>query len=157
MCTDMPMILGTGTRAVYTMSLPTSCDKELDSLVFSTRASKCGRAMSHMPCALMYAVPSSKTFGVSMYMPFTTRTYPSDSRVSNNRRVVGRASLVAAATSLTESAKCERENALMTFSPRARASTKSGSFGFGLMQVSPPQLWHKQLVQQERPVFHGIN
>jgi hypothetical protein len=65
--------------------------------------------------------------------------------------------LVAAATSLTESAKCESENALMTFRPRASASTKSGSFGFGLIQGSPPQLWHKQLVQQERPVFYGIN
>jgi hypothetical protein len=110
-----------------------------------------------MPCALMYAVPSSKTFGVSMYKPLTARTYPSDSRVSSNRRVVGRASLVAAATSLTDKAKCESENALMTFRPRARASTKSGSFGFGLIQGSPPQLWHKQLVQQERPFTHGNN
>jgi hypothetical protein len=70
---------------------------------------------------------------------------------------VGRASLVAAATSLTDSAKCERENALMTFRPRASASTKSGSFGFGLIQVSQTQLWHKQLTQQERPLIHGNN
>ena len=34
------MIFGTGTRAVYTMSLPSSCDIELDSPVWPTRATQ---------------------------------------------------------------------------------------------------------------------
>ena len=47
MLTDSAMIFATGTRAVYTMSLPSSCDIELDSCVRATRAARCGRATSH--------------------------------------------------------------------------------------------------------------
>ena len=129
-CTDKPMIFGTGTRAVYTMSLPSNCDIELDSCVCDTNDTKCGRAISHMPCALMYDMPNSNTLGVSMNTPSFERTYPSCSSVRSNRRAVGRARSAAAATSLTVIAKCDNENARMTLSPRASASTKSGSSRF---------------------------
>jgi hypothetical protein len=102
----------------------------------------------------MYAVPSSKTFGVKKYTPLADRTYPSDSRVSSSRRTVGRANFVAAATSLTLSAKCDNEKALITFKPRASASTKSGSVGGRFMMISPPQLWHKVGQVQERSHSH---
>ncbi len=128
MCTDRPMIFATGTRAVYTMSLPSNCDIELDSCVCATSAAKCGRAMSHIPCALMYDIPNSRIFGVNVYTPSSARTYPRCSSVNNNLRAVGRASLVASATSDTVSAKCDVEKARITLSPRDSASTKSPSF-----------------------------
>ena len=127
MCTDKPMIFGTATRAVYTMSDPSSCDIELDSFVVATSDSRCGCATSHSPCAAMYAVPSSSTLGVNEYCPSTERTYPSRSSVMSKRRTVGRASFVDSATSLTDSDRCDSENARITSSPRASASTKSGS------------------------------
>ena len=126
-CTEIPMIFGTGTRAVYTMSLPSSCDIELDSCVACTNDCRCGRATSHMPCASIYDMPSSRIFGVSVYSPSFERTYPIDSSVSSSRRAVGRARPVTAATSLTVSDRCEVEKARMTSSPRASASTKSRS------------------------------
>ena len=86
----MAMILATGARAVYTMSLPSSCDIELDSPILPTKASMCGRAMSQMPWAAMHAVPSSNVFVVSAYAPFEERVYPSCSSVINRRRAVGR-------------------------------------------------------------------
>ncbi|MEY3265932.1 MAG: hypothetical protein RJA15_378, partial [Actinomycetota bacterium] len=136
-CTDMPMIFGTATRAVYTMSLPSSCDIELDSFVLLTKSTKCGRAISHMPCALMYDNPNSRIFGVSMYRPSVARTYPNCSRVNSKRRAVGRARSVAVATSLTDIARCEVEKTRMTLSPRASASTKSPSSLFGAIALRP--------------------
>ena len=84
------MIFGTGTRATYTMSLPSSCDIELDSPVCATSASRCGRASSQIPSAATYVVPSSSTLVVSEYRPSFDRTYPSCSSVISRRRAVGR-------------------------------------------------------------------
>ena len=138
------MILGTGTRAVYTMSLPSSCDIELDSPVCRHSATRCGRAMSQMPWAAMYAVPSSSVFVVSEYAPFDKRVYPSCSSVISRRRAVGRARPVRVATSLTVSSIDVGPNALMTSRPRASASTKSalplrlfGSSASGVHSVVP--------------------
>ena len=61
MCTERAMIFGTGTRATYTMSLPSSWAIELDSWVRATSASMCGRASSQIPSVAMYVVPSSST------------------------------------------------------------------------------------------------
>ena len=125
MWTDRAMIFGTGTRATYTMSLPSSCDIELDSPVCATSASRCGRASSQMPSAAMYVVPSSSTFVVRVYTPLLDRTYPNFSSVSSSRLAVGRGSDVRAAASLTVSAVAVGLNAVMIARPRARASTKS--------------------------------
>ena len=119
------MIFGTGTRATYTMSLPSSCDIELDSPVCATSASRCGRASSQMPSAAMYAVPSSSTFVVSVYRPLLDRTYPSGSSVISRRRAVGRGSDVRWRRPLTDSVVAVGLNAVMMARPRARASTKS--------------------------------
>ena len=121
------MIFGTETRAVYTMSEPSNCDIELDSFVRETSDSRCGRAISHMPCALMYDIPRSSICGVNIKTPSWERTYPNCSKVSSSRRAVGRANSVAVAMSLTVNAKCVEENARMTLSPRANDSTKSAS------------------------------
>ena len=121
----MAMILATGTRAMYTMSLPSSCDIELDSPVLPTSASMCGRATSQIPWAAMHAVPSSSVFVVNAYAPFEKRVYPSCSSVINRRRAVGRGRPVLAATSLTVSSIDVGPNDLMTSRPRASASTKS--------------------------------
>ena len=126
MWTAIAMILGTDTRATYTMSLPSSCDMELDSLVCATNASRCGRASSQMPSAEMYVVPSSSTLVVSVYSPPFDRTYPSRSSVIRSRRAVGRGNDVRAATSLTDNAVAVGLNAVMMSRPRASASTKSG-------------------------------
>ena len=126
MWTDRAMILGTGTRATYTMSLPSSCDIELDSPVRATSASRWGRASSQMPSVATYVVPSSSTLVVSVYSPLLDRTYPSCSSVMSRRRAVGRGSEVRAAASLTDSAVAVGLNAVMIARPRASASTKSG-------------------------------
>ncbi len=63
-CTESPTILGTAARATYTMSEPSSCAIEQDSLVFADSSSRCGRATSHSPCDPTYAAPSSSTRGV---------------------------------------------------------------------------------------------
>ena len=136
-CTDIPMILGTGTRAAYTMSLPSSCDIELDSFVLPTRSTRCGRAMSHIPCALMYDKPSSRILGVNVKSPSAERTYPNCSSVMSRRRAVGRARSAAAATSLTDIARCDVEKTRMTLSPLASASTKSPSSRFGDIASRP--------------------
>ena len=125
MCTAREMIFGTGTRATYTMSLPSSCDIELDSPVCATSASRWGRASSQMPSVAMYVVPSSSTLVVSVYTPSRERTYPRSSSVISNRRAVGRGSDVRAATSLAESAVEVGLKAVMIDKPRASASTKS--------------------------------
>ena len=117
MCTDKAMIFGTGTRATYTMSLPSSCDIELDSPVWATSASMCGRASSQMPRAAMYVVPSSRTFDVNVYVPRLDRTYPSCSSVSSSRRAVGRGNPARAAASLTDSAVAVGLKALMMSRP----------------------------------------
>ncbi len=125
MCTAMAMIFGTGTRATYTMSLPSSCDIELDSPVCATRASRWGRASSQIPSAATYVVPSSSTLVVSEYMPLLDRTYPSCSSVISRRRAVGRGNEVRLATSLADSTVAVGLKAVMMASPRASASTKS--------------------------------
>jgi hypothetical protein len=65
MVTARVTILGTATRATYTMSAPSSWAIEVDSLVWATSFSMCGRATSHMLNAFTYAMPSSSTRGVS--------------------------------------------------------------------------------------------
>jgi hypothetical protein len=75
--------------------------------------------------------------GVNMYKPSVARTYPNCSSVMSKRRAVGRANSVAAATSLTDIAKCEVEKARMTLSPLASASTKSPSSLFGAIALRP--------------------
>ncbi len=67
------MIFATGTRAVYTMSLPSSCDIELDSPVRATSATRCGRAISQMPWRGDHDVPISSTRVVSEYTPSVDR------------------------------------------------------------------------------------
>ena len=72
--TRSAMILGTATRATYTMSLPSSCVIDDDSPVRRTRSCICGRATSHNPSAPTYAMPRSSTRGVSRKPPGSLRT-----------------------------------------------------------------------------------
>ena len=160
MCTEMAMIFGTGTRAVYTMSLPSSCDIELDSPVCSTSATRCGRAMSHRPWAATYAVPSSNVLVVSEYAPPAERVYPSCSSVISRRRAVGRANPVRAATSLTVSSMAVGPNALITSRPRASASTKSvlslRLFGALRLAFMYPFRWSPRACRRSLTLAHRI-
>src|SRR5690349_12325517 len=108
------------------MSDPSSWAMDDDSPVRATSASMCGRAISHRPSELTYAMPRLITFGVSPKVPPEDRTKPSSSRVSSRRRAVGRASPAAAATSLSDMPRWSAPNAARMSSPRASASTKSG-------------------------------
>src|SRR6201987_2269486 len=108
------------------MSDPSSWAMEDDSPVRVTSASMCGRAISHRPSELTYAIPRFITFGVSSKVPPENRTKPSSSRVSSRRGAGGRVSRAAAATSLSDMPRCAAPNAARMSSPRASASTKSG-------------------------------
>src|SRR6476620_7088728 len=108
------------------MSEPSSWAIEDDSPVRRTSASRCGRATSHRPRELTYAVPRPITFGVSSNPPPTERTYPISCRVSSSRRAVGRASPVAVATSVSDIRRWPASKLDKMSSPRAKASTKSG-------------------------------
>src|SRR6266508_6634586 len=108
------------------MSDPSSWAMDDDSPVRATSASMCGRAISHRPSELTYAIPRFITFGVSSKVPPENRTKPSSSRVSSRRRAVGRVSPAAAATSLSDMPRWSTPNAARMSSPRASASTKSG-------------------------------
>src|ERR1700730_15240834 len=99
---------------------------EDDSPVRVTSASMCGRAISHKPSPLTYAIPRFITFGVSSKVPPEDRTKPSSSRVSSRRRAVGRYRPDAAATSLSDMLRWSAPNEARMSSPRASASTKSG-------------------------------
>src|SRR6202522_4363796 len=102
-----------------------------DSPVRATSDSICGRAMSHRPRELTYAMPRLSTFGVSSKTPSPDLTKPSSSRVSSSRRAVGRARPVAVATSLSDRPRwlalswLAPKQARMS-RPRASDSTKSG-------------------------------
>src|SRR3954464_3965460 len=121
------------------MSEPSSCAIEDDSPVCSTRASRCGRAMSHRPSAPTYAMPSVNTLGVSWNAPAELRTKPSSSSVSSSRRAVGRARPAAAATSDRVIAGRWASKQASTSSPRASASTKSGPAPRPAIDRRPPR------------------
>ena len=119
------MIFATGTRAVYTMSLPSSCDIELDSPVCRPGSAGAGERSPRCPARRCTTCRARGSWSSRCTRRSIDRGYPSCSSVISRRRAVGRARPVLAATSLTVSSMAVGPKALITSSPRASASTKS--------------------------------
>ena len=115
---ETDMIRFVGTRATYTISMPSSTVIEQDSCTVATTSSMVACATSGNRIVERNVNPKSSTRGVSRKWPSSAETYPSSLNVSKNLRDAARDRPVRSATSVIVNASARPEKDLMTEKPR---------------------------------------